>query len=133
MSDLKALRERVESATGADREIDAALWCALLHPDCKPSQSRPGYVAITDDDPSRWGYKEVEHYTASLDAALALVEAKLPGSAWSVSTVMFGRGGYVAGIGRVGLNEDIEARAPTPALALLAALLAALDGDTPNV
>ncbi len=74
---LRALLERVEQATGADRELDAALWCALLHPDRKPSKSRPGFVAITDDDPSRWGYKEIKHYTASVDAALALVERVL--------------------------------------------------------
>jgi hypothetical protein len=55
---LKALLERVERASGPDRELDAAIRDALYEP-AKRGAWRP--------------------YTGSLDASLALVEEMLPG------------------------------------------------------
>lgn len=121
---LRALLERVKTATVADRYLDAALWCALLSPEDKPSQSRPGYVPITDDDPSRWGYKETQHYTASVDDALALIERVLPGAEVLVGNVRDDRQ-WTANVGPRETFVAGEARLPTPALALLAALLEA--------
>jgi hypothetical protein len=56
-TDLTELIERLEKATGPDRELDAAIRDALYSP-----SARVGWPP----------------YTASLDAALALVEEKLP-------------------------------------------------------
>lgn len=84
------LLAKLEAATGPDRALDAEIWCALLHPEDKPSKSRPGFAAVTDEDPARWGYKEVEHYTASLDAALALVE-RSEFRLWTVDASIAGR------------------------------------------
>ena len=72
---LLALAERVEAATGADRELDAAIDCAVRLPDLRPAQP--------DDFDGKYGYSagniKCEHgflmsyrYTASLDAAMSL-------------------------------------------------------------
>lgn len=76
MTDLKELLSRVEAASGPDREIDRDLWLAFgLYP-----------PAIEDigryDDPSSGCTGGViysaDHLSASLDAAVALVEKMLP-------------------------------------------------------
>lgn len=99
MSELKSLLERVEKATGPDRELDAALGSVFRVP---PNPNPPHW--IIDNFPVWRGRQdgriEVVHengdggvhwraapYTASLDAALALVEEMLPGWFW--------RAGYV--------------------------------------
>jgi len=69
MTDLEALRERVREATGPDRDLDLALATALV-PDVLVLRQRP-------DDSGADPYTYWE-YTASLDAALGLVERMLP-------------------------------------------------------
>lgn len=59
---LTSLLERVEKATGPDRELDAAIRIALF-----PPAGRPAWLP----------------YTASLDACRALQEQALPGWDWS--------------------------------------------------
>ena len=125
MTDLQELLARLEAAQEADRVLDAALYCALLAPDCKASISRPGFVAITDDDPSRWRYNEAQHYTASIDAALALVERALPGAWW---TLRHAGGAPPSGFAIAELYRPewrYDASGPTPAIALLIALVRA--------
>lgn len=108
---IAELLERVEGATGPDRELDAAIECALA---------------------STWGSAiNPRPYTASLDAALALVERVRPGWTWEG-----GRDPAKASWAYLYAKIDgptFSASAPTPALALLAALLRslppALDGD----
>lgn len=72
-ADLPALIARVEAATGADRELDAAIWCGLR-----------GYISYGQSG-GIWGYEmpglgissvdvaAIPAYTASLDAAVSLV------------------------------------------------------------
>lgn len=69
---LKALAERVEAATGPDREIDFGLHEMASK---APSVVPPKYLRIGGDSPS------TPFYTSSIDAALGLVERVLPG--WS--------------------------------------------------
>jgi hypothetical protein len=70
---LSELIERVERAEGPDREIDGRIWKiadpAEFDHFCTLS-SRPEVFA--------------EHYTASLDAIVGLIERELPGE-WSIS------------------------------------------------
>lgn len=63
-SDLQGLLERVEAASGADRKLDAAVYEAL--------------TGVTQ----QWGHNDAPRVTGSIDAALALVERRLPG--WGV-------------------------------------------------
>jgi hypothetical protein len=68
--ELRALLARVENATGPDREIDKALF-AVFDPE---RANRMTYVQYEGYAPM-W---TAPAYTASLDAALALVERVLP-------------------------------------------------------
>lgn len=70
---LVDLRERLERATGPDRELDLALAQAL----------DPGVIhsRFYRDSNAVVPYTK-RHYTASIDAALALVERVLPGWEW---------------------------------------------------
>lgn len=63
---LRELRARVEKCSGPDREIDGALAAAF----------EPGVYDV-------WPHLTPE-FTASIDAALALVERCLPGQTWSI-------------------------------------------------
>ena len=83
---LKDLLARVEAAPGPDRELDARIFIAL---------DRPAHAAMDDDlipQPDGLigipGHKralfEAERYTASIDAAVALVRRVLPGAGWDV-------------------------------------------------
>ena len=92
MSDLDALMERVEAATGADRHLDADLALALrdlpawMYADAAKHGVNidTGYIdTVTNAGQCGCGILASE-YTASLDAALALVERKLPGWLYGV-------------------------------------------------
>lgn len=138
MSESKLL-ERVEAATGPDRALDELIAC-FDHPHyfCMVDGELLINSTIGDGEP-RWrrpdGYAEDEfpaYYTSSLDAALGLIERVLPMAAgWSVE-LRIHRNFSSAGIYRPHTNEGFDAdgdvichNAPTPALALLAALLKA--------
>jgi hypothetical protein len=73
MSDLPS---RIEAATGAERELDCALVKLIYgvnpYPTAYPERDWEFY---TDELP----IQTVPRYTASVDAALVLVDAKLPG------------------------------------------------------
>lgn len=90
MTDLKALLERVEAATGPDDDLDAEVWLAIV-----PGASRKNLLADWPDEEPLWEYHDAERntlfraglvpsLTASIDAALALVERVLPGAYGSV-------------------------------------------------
>lgn len=86
---LRGLVERLEKASGPKLELDGMVWCAVN-----------GYEYVmwdgagcvyTDPNAPNWdrGIKHVQAsivrpYTASLDAAVALVERVLPGRGYSV-------------------------------------------------
>jgi hypothetical protein len=114
MADLTPLSERVEGAGGPDRELDREVWAALV---ANPPAS---LVHV--------GRIEVPAYTASLDSALGLVERVLPGWAWRVEFVAKWRpGGPFYGADLTdGIKPASRRAGPTPALAVLAALLKAL-------
>lgn len=133
MSALTDLLARVEKAEGPDREIDAALWLACFEPTClrfdvafhteqyDNLMSREaigcdlGTMWVDDMDPP------LLRYTAFLDAAVALVERVLPGHDFIIART---NGGLTihARVGGFG-----EAYGETPALALLAAMLKAME------
>lgn len=108
MTTLSELLARVKAATGPDRGLDCDIWCELFAPD-----------AMVIDHAARF-----TPYTASIDAALALVKKLLPG--WTVvltwqpclnpPEAFCELGGRRPSVGAV-----------TEALALLAALLTALE------
>ena len=111
MSELEGLIARVEAAGGPDREVDLAIHWLLIN-DGEP-------LAVMGS----FGIIDLPAYTSSLDAALKLVEAKLPGWDYLVARVS---DGCSAEVGPPDSFQQIEAKAPTPALALILALLRAL-------
>ena len=113
MSDLTELLERVKAATGPDRELDGNIYNAL----------KPDYAAwaAMERNTTFFFWRDVFPYTGSIDAALALVERKLPGWEWQVR-----RTGYAELHHPTHHLKDEIGRAATPALAILAALLSAL-------
>jgi hypothetical protein len=124
-SELSELLERVKAATGPDRELDDAIRHAIDGKMVEPQLL----------------WRETFPYTASIDDALALTERMLPGWAWCVQKIV--------GVPSRAPTQDCEAdlwvpaakdaqivwagkrrfRADgaTPALAILAALLSALE------
>ncbi len=151
-ADLPTLLEKLRAATGGDREIDALIayhiagWAshhglpeeriAGAHEFgghwVKPGFWKEGERLI---DPCKCknicaeegNNEQPPHYTADLSAAVALVEAKLPGAQWDVSNRYFngdlgGRANIKIGARSVGIVSPSQ----TPALALLCAFIAAM-------
>lgn len=115
---LRDLLERVERATGPDRELDAAI-CRLT-----------GYTSEQPDgswlDTFKGGYRHTLNppaLTASVDADLALIGAVLPG--WRIE-LLFVDGAWVGRLGPDDLSKAFWSKMLSPALALCAALLAAM-------
>jgi hypothetical protein len=95
MADLARaeLIERLEGLSGPDREVDEAL--ALTY---------DGFKAVYEVGMAgNWWHRftqggltaAVPAYTASIDAAVALVEKALPGGDWSVSRTGKAHGGFI--------------------------------------
>lgn len=143
MSELQSLIERVEKATGPDREIDAALHVALLTPEQYPDDLRYfrlPHVSMDHMDmcaPGTYWLKQRSGaslhtspaYTSSLDAALSLVSRALPG--WGIEVLMSDRQMWSAQVWRW-FSETNDERGQwlpcysrTPALAIILALLRA--------
>ena len=136
MSDLSTLAERLEAATEPDRKLDADLWWAFKRPAAERcfwngALGLPRKLGENDPMPSGLGrsgcISMAPPYTASIDAALALVEAMLPPYGWSWR-VQHTLGSERASIWREGLRSEwsISLTAPTAPLAILRALVAAL-------
>lgn len=126
---LQSLFDRVRKATGADREIDAAIASLLLGKAFKREPNgrtwRMGHKETRTRDAEPW--VALPAYTDSIDAALALTERVLP------ETVRTGfqqnpDKSWHAVILRVEPDEGDcpYAAAPTAPLAILAATLSAL-------
>ena len=134
---LAALVERVEALTGPDREVDAAVWWHLVgcHEETSP-RWRPALAADTAKaldsfvGPSVWreSGKMVPRYSASVDTVLSLVERKFPRSQHGIMREE--DGSWLAGVIPAGEPDRKGFTAPTPALALLLALLKALTQET---
>lgn len=131
MGDLAELARRVEEADGPDPKLDAEImalfyrrgWAKIGVYDSAKGRQIKSRV-WKDRDSGAWVSTHPKQFTASLDAAHALVSEKLPGWAWSVGNLTAGAQAYL--MPRPGA-EMIAGRATTPALALTAALLKALD------
>lgn len=136
-ADLKSLRERVDAATGADREIDALIVRTLC------PEAHVGLYVVGDDEPTVFhaqllgiaNKSELPHLTASIDASLALVEAKLPGRDIDLEIRETMADGKVLRVTDATIyppaysegEQYFTAYGSSPALALLSALLAAVD------
>ena len=128
MSNLQELLERVEKAEGGDRAIDTALELLLLSATTKEfpgADPRSGLVLILDAK-ERWVTCDADEYTASIDAAVALVERMLPG--WKVAIHIDTGGGAADAYvwNPESADPQHQAFGETPALALIAALLRAM-------
>lgn len=135
---LQVLLERVKAASGPDREMDAAVWLAL-----EPGVTRKqwSYIHTASGQECRMDETRdatgrlivVPSFTASIDAALALVERVLPG--WFGKVSFNGRGSF-CWLWEPGVLDDDDDGKPiygkTPALAILAALLTALAASKEN-
>jgi hypothetical protein len=121
--------ERLRAATGPDRELDALIWLettdgATRRESTVTSSTNlwpPYTIDETRDATGR--LITVPSYTASIDAALALVERMLPGAAYDMHK---SDKGYSFSILRAYLDRPYFGGA-TPALAILTALFAALE------
>ena len=129
MTDLPALLARVEAAVGPNTMLDVDL-CVFLH-----QYSEQGYERFGRHFPV--GYYVAEQgiapaYTASLDAALALVERVQP-DWWPGFQKNRHTNDWSAWLEKAGrpADEGIEVTAPTAPLALLAALLRSLSTEEP--
>ncbi len=114
---LKGLLEGVRAAAGPDRKLDVAIWRTFIDLDARPDRA-----------PLPWDYR----FTASIDAAIALMERVLPG--WDIHFYPEGEGrlGYVAEMtwppnALVGEANyfGIDGRGLTRPLAIVAAVLEA--------
>ena len=123
-AELLALAERVEEASGADREIECTIAKAIGW--LPPKGSSGAYTS------SPWAW--CPNWSSSLDAVVALIAERLPGKSWTVNSSGFG-GSWARlhdPMRQPGFGADYpRADAATPALALLAAALRALasEGD----
>lgn len=115
------LVERLEAATGPERIYDHYLFFAL-EPHLYDEAGRRGLL----------GDHIVPAYTASIDAAVALVERVLPGWSWECRASGTGDKGQAAvwnPTKRPGRNDEQRAyNCATPAIALCIAALKALEG-----
>lgn len=98
MTDLAGLIERLELASGPDREIDVWLWALSEKVDLEWQGTTlvAGYHGVVGwCDPGKLsrnfrtnrdtrGPGSIPPFTASIDAAVALAEATLPGCRWRV-------------------------------------------------
>lgn len=126
---LHDLLARVESATGADREIDAQVEALLRH---KPGYDEshfiyrnfPTWEWRSDGAVEAGAIWDAQRYTASVDATIALQERVLPGWKWKLVSA---GSGYAATMYKpTGLEVCFIGGRHTPALAHLSAIIRAL-------
>lgn len=127
---LESLRQRVAEATGPDRQIDAALVTTLC-----PGATVGEYIHGEGYDVVFHAYElgiynkaRCPEYTASLDAALALVERLLPDAFIDMHSRAGGRNWEVV---ITTAPSCMEGKADTAPFAILAALLASLLSEAP--
>jgi hypothetical protein len=138
------LLERLRAATGPNRELDAAIYNAMEEDGgriafrvsnwtrgCAPMLERyhDGWLSGKDEDDIY--ANTLIRYTASLDAALALVDRVLSGRNIEIATFA-ALGEAMARIALPGDPLGSLAQAPTAPLAVLVALLDALSDGAPT-
>jgi hypothetical protein len=119
MTDLSTLIARVEAGSGADRDLSFAVYKALGERVAK----RAGVFAFQVFEGGLW--RTMPDLTTDLNAVIALVEARLPGWVYQITTYLGDGASATLDEWNVYDTEQSEAYAPTPARALLAALLRA--------
>jgi len=111
-AELLALAERVETASGADRELDATICVALgVEPQAREMLQFPAYD------------RSVRYFTASIDVAMTMVS-----EGWDWQVTSHGEDGAHAAVWAHGYHDDTVIHvhpAATPSLALCAAALRA--------
>lgn len=132
LTTLLDLLKRVRRATGPDARLDAQITCAFVLRGLRPAEP--------DDFDGKFGYSPgniktengflmSHHYTSSLDECVALIKKLLPSWTWYVGEGISGSEVIcsLAAIYQIKQPRALaKGNAPTPALALLAALLSAL-------
>lgn len=135
-TNLSPLIERVKAASGPDREIDGALWLAILGKEALEQcwsvrgMKYAGHV-YTKAEKAQHIKNASERLapplTASLDAVVALIEKRLPNGWWRVDDDC--NDDRTCATGVVGLHQlqEVEpSQGATPPLALLLAFLTAV-------
>lgn len=134
---LRDLKARIDAATGPDREIDARILCAFFAPAGSEVEHIRRYDRWIINRPHGCSWRHWDELptvflgrgdriSASIDAALALVERMLPGWAWNVQTDSRTTGVF-ARLDNPDLDvEPAAAHCETAPLAILSALLSAL-------
>jgi hypothetical protein len=131
-AEIVALAERVEAATGPDRELDRDVFALILIPGRRLAGDERDIVA-TEDRRGAHFLRHIKAYTASIDAAMTLVPE---GCLFHVRTLWDGPQpwGYAHVHTYAADAEDCDGKrhlddyagmATTPALALTAAALRA--------
>lgn len=138
--DLMELIKRLEKASGPDRALDEAVMAVFYVRDKRHIGVTEGwddepdsYLPVKSDvwvDPAtdKWVSTHAHPFTASLDAAVALVERVLPGWVWHASS----DGPHARVQDRPGLlfaRQVFEGKGSTPAAALVLALLRAVQAQ----
>lgn len=118
---------RLEAAEVGSRELDVRMVAA-----CDPSEWGVGDLEIALEDPDR--RLNPQHYTTSLDAALALAKSVLPSETmWNIShlAVIGGKDFYFCDLylPETGPEIDTSGDGWSPSLAVCAAILRALDAQ----
>jgi hypothetical protein len=131
MQDLKELIARVEGASGPDRELDRLV--ALAVSGATEDRDELGGLRGYHKDGFWTSIGPIEPVTASLDAALSLLERVLPEAYAGVQQNRYepGEAGDRTWNGYVFLNDEEHEslKHPTPALALVLAILKALSTE----
>lgn len=133
MTDPSALIARLEAAEAGSRELDGAVWYAIHEPDVQHGclhveQTEQGPMEVLTCELGSKYADCVGNYTTSLDAALALAERALPGWGFFLRK---DKDGCNCGL----LYPDAHfvtpgcGSSPTPALALVIAILRAKQGE----
>src|SRR5215217_4161473 len=130
-ADLNALLERVKAAMGPDRDLDAAILCALppFGVNWKPDdrwQGRANFEHSIGDGDSR----QAATFTASIGSALALVGRCLPGWRHDIHSPRFGRPfEAVLMDGDSASRRIVVGTGATAPIAILSALLSTIDNE----
>lgn len=135
--DLTSLLERVRNATGSDRELDAEIAQAVEGVEIQWRQANgtmemyPVQRYPSTAHAAGFGIGPVPEYTASIDAALALVERVLGHAATVHLTIEIGSAQHACSITLFEKHETpfVAEGSPNPALAVLCALTAALTSN----
>lgn len=128
--ELSGLVERVRGLNGPDREVDWRIADATNHPSFEKRFEHmwPPFGPKSKLD------RDIPAYTASVDAALALVERVHPWNPWmEIKGCQPRKDGTPGALWIVTMDGVAECRAPTLPLAILLALLLSLQSQEPTL